>query len=53
MLGFPKEGKNEQKCYVTHGTYGNLDPKQPPMKRKPFAAILSHDFIHRVRESRV
>lgn len=49
MLGFPKDTKNETKCYVTHGTLGNLEPTQPPMKRKPFAAILSHDFLHRVR----
>lgn len=47
MLGFPKETKNESKCYVTHGQLGHVDPKQPPLKRKPFAAILNHDFLHR------
>jgi ribonuclease P/MRP protein subunit RPP40 len=47
MLGFPKDVGCDQKCYVTHGLYGHIDPKQPPTKRKPFAAILSHDFLHK------
>ncbi|KAM0133267.1 hypothetical protein ACHAO1_006366 [Botrytis cinerea] len=48
MLGFPKDTKHEQKCYVTHGTMGHLDPKQPPVKRKPFVNILGHKFINKV-----
>jgi hypothetical protein len=39
----------ESKCYVTHGTMGHLDPKQPPVKRKPYAAILAIPFVHKVR----
>ncbi|KAH8652775.1 ribonuclease P 40kDa subunit-domain-containing protein [Tricladium varicosporioides] len=48
MLGFAEDTKNDRKCYVTHGIMGHMDPKQPPIKRKPFAAILSHPFIHKV-----
>ncbi|KAG9232067.1 ribonuclease P 40kDa subunit [Amylocarpus encephaloides] len=48
MLNFPQDTKNEQKCDVTHGTMGHLDPKQPPVKRRPFAAILAHPFIQKV-----
>ncbi|TGO64571.1 hypothetical protein BOTNAR_0086g00110 [Botryotinia narcissicola] len=48
MLSFPKDTKHEQKCYVTHGTMGHLDPKQPPVKRKPFVNILGHKFINKV-----
>ncbi|ESZ97010.1 ribonuclease P 40kDa subunit [Sclerotinia borealis F-4128] len=48
MLNFPKDTKHEQKCYVTHGTMGHLDPKQPPVKRKPFVNILGHKFINKV-----
>ncbi|PVH72941.1 ribonuclease P 40kDa subunit [Cadophora sp. DSE1049] len=47
MLNFPSGTKNEQKCNVTHGVMGHLDPKQPPVKRKPFAAILSQSFIQK------
>lgn len=47
MLGFAEDTKNDRKCYVTHGMMGHLDPKQPPIKRKPFDAILSHPFIHK------
>lgn len=42
----------ESKCYVTHGTMGHLDPKQPPVKRKPYAAILAVPFVHKVRKHR-
>ncbi|TVY82004.1 Ribonuclease P protein subunit p40 [Lachnellula suecica] len=48
MLDFPEGTKNDPKCYVTHGVMGHLDPKQPPVKRKPFAAILSHEFVHKL-----
>jgi ribonuclease P/MRP protein subunit RPP40 len=30
-----------------------LDPKQPPVKRKPFAAILSHGFVQKVRRASI
>jgi ribonuclease P/MRP protein subunit RPP40 len=48
MWNFPKDTKHEQKCYVTHGAIGHVDPKQPPTKRKPFANILDHQFINKV-----
>jgi ribonuclease P/MRP protein subunit RPP40 len=48
MWNFPKDTKHEQKCYVTHGTIGHVDPEQPPTKRKPFANILDHKFINKV-----
>ncbi|KAG4417357.1 hypothetical protein IFR04_009498 [Cadophora malorum] len=47
MLNFPSSTENEQKCNVTHGVMGHLDPKQPPVKRKPFAATLSQSFIQK------
>ena len=28
---------------------GHLDPKQPPVRRKPYAAILNQDFIYKAR----
>ncbi|UZP35656.1 hypothetical protein NXS19_003472 [Fusarium pseudograminearum] len=36
------------KCFVTHGTMGHVDTKQAPRKGKPWAAITSLDFIHKV-----
>lgn len=36
------------KCYVTHGTIGHLDPKQLPIKGKPWATIAGLDFIRKV-----
>ncbi|CZT41850.1 uncharacterized protein RSE6_01649 [Rhynchosporium secalis] len=47
MLNFLADTKIEQKCNVTHGALGHLDPRQPPVKRKPFAAILSQGFIQK------
>jgi len=49
MLNFKAPTNHEPKCMVTHGTMGHVDRQQPPTKRKPFAAILSHTFIHKVR----
>ncbi|KAB8291280.1 hypothetical protein EYC80_009966 [Monilinia laxa] len=48
MLNFPRDTKHEQKCYVSHGTMGHLDAKQPPVKRNPFVNILGHKFINKV-----
>ncbi|KAL3420800.1 ribonuclease p mrp protein subunit pop1 [Phlyctema vagabunda] len=48
MLSFPTETKNHAKCAVTHGIMGHLDPKQPPVKRKPYSSILSHHFVQKV-----
>ncbi|RGP60324.1 ribonuclease p/mrp protein subunit pop1 [Fusarium sporotrichioides] len=36
------------KCFMTHGTMGHVDTKQAPRKGKPWAAITSLDFIHKV-----
>jgi ribonucleases P/MRP protein subunit RPP40 len=40
-------GKAGSKCYVTYGTMGHFDPKQPP-KRKPYSCILAYPYIHKV-----
>ena len=49
MLNFKSPTKHEPKCVITHGTMGHIDGQQPPTKRKPFVAILSYNFIHKVR----
>jgi ribonuclease P/MRP protein subunit RPP40 len=36
------------KCFMTHSTMGHVDTKQAPRKGKPWAAITSLDFIHKV-----
>lgn len=36
------------KCFVTYGAMGHVDPLQPPSKGKPWATIMSKDFIHKV-----
>ncbi|OTA02168.1 hypothetical protein A9Z42_0025080 [Trichoderma parareesei] len=36
------------KCFVTYGTMGHVDPKQPPSKGKPWTAISELDFVHKV-----
>ncbi|KAI1071157.1 hypothetical protein LB507_009650 [Fusarium sp. FIESC RH6] len=36
------------KCFVTYGTMGHVDTNQAPRKSKPWAAITSLDFIHKV-----
>jgi ribonuclease P/MRP protein subunit RPP40 len=36
------------KCFVTHGSMSHVDTKQTPRKGKPWAAITSLDFIHKV-----
>ncbi|RKF79260.1 putative ribonuclease p 40kda subunit [Golovinomyces cichoracearum] len=50
MLNFPldKKKKHVTKCHVTHGKMSHLDPKQIPIKKKPFSAILRHKFIQRI-----
>ncbi len=41
--------KKLAKCYVTHGRLpAEIDPKQPPTKRQPFAAPASIAFTHTV-----
>ncbi|KAF5699447.1 ribonuclease P MRP subunit POP1 [Fusarium mundagurra] len=36
------------KCFVSYGTMGHLDTKQAPRKGKPWTAVMSLDFIHKV-----
>ncbi|KAM0555718.1 hypothetical protein ACHAPJ_006109 [Fusarium lateritium] len=36
------------KCFVTYGAMGHVDTKQAPHKGKPWTAIMSLDFIHKV-----
>ncbi|KAF5965382.1 ribonuclease P/MRP protein subunit POP1 [Fusarium bulbicola] len=36
------------KCFVSYGTMGYLDIKQAPRKGKPWTAVMSLDFIHKV-----
>ncbi|KAH7144088.1 ribonuclease P 40kDa subunit [Dactylonectria macrodidyma] len=36
------------KCFATYGTMGHVDPKQAPHRGKPWSAIMSQDFIHKV-----
>ncbi|RFU36008.1 hypothetical protein B7463_g405, partial [Scytalidium lignicola] len=49
MLGFPTSPKQGPKCVASYGTMGHLDPKQPPVKRNPFAAVLNQRFVHQVQ----
>ncbi|KAF5574808.1 ribonuclease P MRP subunit POP1 [Fusarium pseudoanthophilum] len=36
------------KCFVSYGTMGYPDTKQAPRKGKPWTAVMSLDFIHKV-----
>ncbi|KAF5239434.1 hypothetical protein FANTH_9952 [Fusarium anthophilum] len=36
------------RCFVSYGTMGYLDIKQAPRKGKPWTAVMSLDFIHKV-----
>lgn len=50
MLAFSEPSVYQtSKCYVTHGTMGHLDPKQLPIKGKPWSTIGGLDFIHKAR----
>ncbi|KKK14256.1 hypothetical protein P175DRAFT_0504281 [Aspergillus ochraceoroseus IBT 24754] len=43
------DASRREKCYTTVTQLPHfIDPKQPPTKRPPFPAILSHPFIHTV-----
>ncbi|RYP61511.1 hypothetical protein DL769_007667 [Monosporascus sp. CRB-8-3] len=47
MLSFPKPSIYQSpKCFVTYGTMGHPDPKQLPVKGKPWSALLARDFVH-------
>ncbi|KAJ4257682.1 hypothetical protein NW757_003306 [Fusarium falciforme] len=36
------------KCFVTYGIMGHVDQNQAPKKGKPWSAIMSLDFIHKI-----
>lgn len=48
MLQFGKEQKEKETCFVTYGTMGHLDTKQPPSKRKPYSALLNMPAVSKV-----
>lgn len=48
MFQFDGGKKERETCFVTHGAMGHLDPAQPPVKRKPYSAILAVPFVHKV-----
>jgi len=49
MLDIGKDQGPDAKCYFTHTLLPQyVDDKQPPTKRKPFATILGHSFVHTV-----
>ncbi|UNI19206.1 Ribonuclease P [Purpureocillium takamizusanense] len=35
-------------CFVTYGTMGHVDPKQPPYRSRPWTDIASQEFISKV-----
>ncbi|KND87560.1 Ribonuclease P protein subunit p40 [Tolypocladium ophioglossoides CBS 100239] len=35
-------------CFVTYGTMGHVDLKQPPQRSEPWMTIAAQDFIHKV-----
>ncbi|KAL5352491.1 hypothetical protein ACLOAV_002439 [Pseudogymnoascus australis] len=47
MFQFDGGKKERETCFVTHGAMGHLDPAQPPVKRKPYSAILAVPFVHK------
>ncbi|KAK3323679.1 ribonuclease P 40kDa subunit-domain-containing protein [Cercophora scortea] len=48
MLSFPAPSVYQaSKCFATYGVMAHLDPKQPPVKGKPWAILTSLDFIHK------
>lgn len=49
MFQFDGGKKERETCFVTHGAMGHLDPAQPPVKRKPYSAILAVPFVHKVK----
>lgn len=48
MFQFDGGKKERETCFVTHGAMGHLDSAQPPVKRKPYSAILAVPFVHKV-----
>ena len=49
MFNSSEKDLPSSKCYVTHGSLPLfVDPKHPPIKRKPFSTILNQPFNHKV-----
>ncbi|RAL17231.1 ribonuclease P protein subunit p40, partial [Aspergillus homomorphus CBS 101889] len=49
MLEFNDDASRREKCFTCLGQLPPyIDPKQPPTKKAPFAAVLGHPFIHTV-----
>ncbi|GAD99363.1 hypothetical protein AOR_1_694184 [Paecilomyces variotii No. 5] len=47
MFEFRDEASEHEKCYATIGQLPRfVDPKQPPTKKSPFSAMLSHAYVH-------
>lgn len=52
MLDLEDDASRREKCYTTITQLpAYVDPKQPPTKKPPFSAILSHSYVHTVRIS--
>jgi ribonuclease P/MRP protein subunit RPP40 len=49
MFQFTGGKKESTTCFATHGTTGHLDATQPPVRRKPYAALLAMPAVHKVR----
>ncbi|KAJ6445511.1 ribonucleases P/MRP protein subunit RPP40 [Purpureocillium lavendulum] len=45
---FPQTAYRSSTCFVTYGTLGYVDPKQPPHRSKPWTDIASQEFIYKV-----
>ncbi|KAI1334299.1 ribonuclease P 40kDa subunit [Xylariaceae sp. FL0016] len=49
MFSFPAPSVYQTpKCSVTYGTMVHPDPRQLPNKTKPWTALLTQDFVHKV-----
>jgi len=48
MFQFTGGKKESATCFVTHGAMGHLDATQPPVRRKPYAALLGMPAVHKV-----
>lgn len=49
MLSFAEPSLYQSpRCSVTYGTMAHLEPKQLPMKGKPWNSIMAQGFNHQV-----
>lgn len=49
MFQFTHGGKERATCVITHGALGHVDATQPPVRRRPYAALLGVEAVHKVR----